>query len=91
MKKVDVNTFIYSLKDELENFATFQLDYGLEHLTKEQWMHRFVNFAGYSEFESSDEDFSEEYEDDFYYSKDLEYEEVVNRRKYRSFRDDDRY
>jgi hypothetical protein len=90
MKKVDVNTFVLSMKDELDSFATFQLDYSTENLTMGEWVDKFVNFAGYSDDEI-DEDFAEEYDDELYYGQDLQYEELVNRRKYRSFRDDDRY
>ena len=88
MKKVDVNTFGHSLKEDVDNFISFQSDYSDEELTLEEWMHRFNTFAGYTE--ELDDDY-EEYDEDLYYGTDLQYEEVVNRRKYRSFRDDDSY
>jgi hypothetical protein len=90
MKKVDVNTFVLSMKDELDSFATFELDYSTENRTMGEWVDKFVNFAGYGDDEISEDD-DEEYDDELYYGQDLQYEELVNRRKYRSFRDDDRY
>ena len=91
MKKVDVNTFVLSMKDELDSFATFQMDYSTESRTMGEWVDKFVSFAGYSDDEVSEDFDDEEYDDDLYYGQDLQYEELVNRRKYRSFRDDDRY
>jgi hypothetical protein len=91
MKKVDVNTFVLSMKDELDSFATFQLDYSTEDKTMPEWVDKFVNFAGYGDDEVDEEIGDEEYDDELYYGQDLQYEELVNRRKYRSFRDDDRY
>ena len=89
MKKIDVNTFAHTLKEEVDNFVSFQSDYSDEELTLEEWMHRFSSFSGYSD--SEEENVYEDYDEDFYYGTDLKYEEVVNRRKYRSFRDDDSY
>lgn len=91
MKKIDVDTFALSLKEDIDNFVSFQNDYSNEQLTPDEWMHRFNSFSGYSDIED-DESF-EDYEDEeeFYYGTDLQYEDVVNRRKYRSFRDDDSY
>ena len=95
MKKVDVNLFVLNMKEELDNFAAFQLDYSAENKTMPEWVDKFVNFAGYGENENSwdldDEEEDEEYDDENYYSQDYQYEELVNRRKYRSFRDDDKY
>jgi hypothetical protein len=91
MKKVDVNTFVLSMKDELDSFATFQLDYSTENKTMGEWVDKFVNFAGYGDDEVDDDAEDEEFDDELYYGQDCQYEELVNRRKYRSFRDDDRY
>lgn len=91
MKKVDVNTFVLNLKDELDNFATFQLDYSAESKTMPEWVDKFVNFAGYGDDELDEDMEDEEFDDENYYSQDFQYEELVNRRKYRSFRDDDGY
>jgi hypothetical protein len=91
MKKIDLNSFVNQLVSELREYE----DFGLQNLsetrkTMDEWVDSFLLFSGYSQDE--EEDFGyEEYDDNIYYAQDLQYGELVNRRKYRSFRDDDRY
>lgn len=96
MKKNDVTSFVISLKEDLENFEHYQISYSptLEK-TDGEWLNSFLSFAGLSDDEL-DSDLDEEYldsddDDDEYGYADSHYEELVNRRKYRSFRDDDSY
>lgn len=88
MKRNDVSSFVSSLKEELENFEHYQLSYSPDvQKTNPEWVDSFLKFAGFTEDEV-DDDYEEEYEDEIYYGQDSQYEELVNRRKYRSFRDD---
>lgn len=92
MKKIDISDFIVSLKEEIENFEYYQLSYSsTSKKTYSEWIDSFLKFSGISEdsIESSEEE--EEYESELYFGEDSQYEDLVNRRKYRSFRDDDRY
>jgi len=91
MKKFDLNTFIFRFTDELRQFEETQTIHAASsEKTMEEWVEAFLVYSGYSE--ETEEDFlSEEYDDDFYYGDSFEYQDLVNRRKYRSFRDDDRY
>lgn len=88
MKKNDVSSFVLSLREELENFEHYQLSYS-PHISKTngEWVDSFLKFAGFTEDEV-EEEYEEEYDDETYYGQDSQYEELVNRRKYRSFRDD---
>lgn len=90
MKKIDLNTFIFRLTDEIRHFEETQMSLNPEDVkTQEQWVNHFLVFSGYEDEEGDYE--TSEYEDDLYYGDSFEYQELVNRRKYRSFRDDDRY
>lgn len=89
MNKVDITEFVLSLKEELDNFEQYQTTYSTTHLkTMAEWLDKFLKFGGY---EDSIEDEYEDSEEEIYYGEDLQFEDLVNRRKYRSFRDDDRY
>lgn len=90
MKKNDVSNFVLTLREELENFEHYQLSYSPDTTkTNGEWVDSFLKFAGFAEDEVDDEDYGdEEYDDEVYYGQDSQYEELVNRRKYRSFRDD---
>lgn len=91
MKKMNVNDFVLYLKEELENYEHYQTSYSTtSQKTAGEWVDSFLSFAGFGEDEVEDS-FEEEYDDEVYYGQDFQYEELVNRRKYRSFRDDDRY
>jgi hypothetical protein len=88
MKKNDVSSFVLTLREELENFEHYQLSYSPDTVkTNGEWVDSFLKFAGFAEDEV-DEDGDEEYDDEVYYGQDSQYEELVNRRKYRSFRED---
>lgn len=91
MKKIDVNMFILKMKEELDSFESYQLTYSASsEKTTDEWVSDFMVFAGHEDADIQDQ-FEEEYDDELYYGQDLQYEELVNRRKYRSFRDDDSY
>jgi len=91
MKKMDLNTFVAKFTDQIRDFEESQIMLGGEgKKTIAEWVNKFLIFSGYEE-EDEDEFASEQYDDDFYYGDSFEYQELVNRRKYRSFRDDDRY
>ena len=91
MKKIDISTFVYKITDEIREFEESQISINAEATkTQQEWINNFLIYCGYEEKEN--EEFSSiEYEDDFYYDDTYEYQDIVNRRKYRSFRDDDRY
>lgn len=91
MKKTDLSGFVNQLISELKEYEDFSIqNFSETEKTMDEWLDSFLVFSGYSE--SSDADYGyEEYDDEVYYNQDLQYEELVNRRKYRSFRDDDRY
>lgn len=91
MKKIDLNTFVFQFIDEVRDFEEAQTALNLDPLrTKEEWVNNFLVYSGYEN--ELEEDFSrEEYDDDIYYGDSFEYQDLVNRRKYKSFRDDDRY
>lgn len=89
MNKIDITEFIFAIKEELDNFEHYQTTYSTTKLkTMAEWVDKFVKFSGY---EDSLEDEYEESEEEIYYGEDLQFEDLVNRRKYSSFRDDDRY
>jgi hypothetical protein len=93
MKKLDVAEFLGQLREELDNFEHYQISYTpTAEKTYSEWADSFMKFAGIGEDEV-DEEYDEELEeyDDEYGYVDSHYEELVNRRKYRSFRDDDSY
>lgn len=91
MRKVDLNTFVYQFVDEVKDFEERQLVINPEQeKTMQEWVNYFLIYSGYQE-EEEEEYASDEYGDDFDYFEELQHEELVNRRKYRSFRDDDRY
>lgn len=91
MKKIDLNTFIAKATDELRVFEERQEILSTDsRKTMEEWINNFLIFSGYQD-EDEESLSSEEYDDDFYYGDSFEYQELVNRRKYRSFRDDDSY
>ena len=90
MKKINLNTFVYRLADELKDFEESWLSFDVEtEKTANQWINSFLSYCGYQE--SGDSFISEEYDDELDYMHDSYYEDLVNRRKYRSFRDDDMY
>lgn len=91
MKKIDLNSFVNLLISELKDYEDFSIqNLSEQEKTMDEWVENFLVFSGYSD--EQDEDFGyDEYDDEIYYGKDLKFEELVNRRKYRSFRDDDRY
>lgn len=90
MKKIDLNTFICRLMDELKDFEESQLLVVSEtEKSSEQWMNSFLVYSGYQDLEDT---YSiEQYEEDFDYIQDYQYEESILRKKYRSFRDDERF
>lgn len=90
MKKIDLNDFLFKINEDIRDYEESQIahSHGSKR-TMEEWVNNFLVFSGYTEEE---EDFQvDEYDDDGYYGDSYEYQELVNRRKYRSFRDDDRY
>lgn len=90
MKRINVTEFILNLRNELDDFENYQTTYSsTAQKTMSEWVNSFMNFSGYSE--EVEDEFSEEYDDELYYEQDLQFEDLVNRRKYRSFRDDDMY
>lgn len=90
MKKINISDFVLNLRNELDDYESYQTTYSsISEKTMEEWVDSFMNFSGYTE--ETEEDFEEEYNDEIYYGQDLGFEDLVNRRKYRSFRDDDIY
>lgn len=90
MKKINISDFVLNLRNELDDYESYQTTYSsVSEKTMEEWVDSFMNFSGYTE--ETEEDFEEEYNDEIYYGQDLGFEDLVNRRKYRSFRDDDIY
>jgi len=86
MKKIDLSTFVYSFMDEIKEFEENQMMYDPETTrTMDEWVNSFMIYSGY------EEESEEELDIDFDYLQDFEYRDLVNRRKYKSFRDDDRY
>ncbi len=91
MKKIDLSTFVYSFMDEIKEFEENQMMYDPETTrTMDEWVNSFMIYSGYEE-ESEEELDIDDYDNDFDYLQDFEYRDLVNRRKYKSFRDDDRY
>jgi len=90
MKKLDLNDFIYKITEDIRDFEETQATHSPNsERTMEEWVNNFLIFSGYSEEE---DDFQvDDYEDELYYNDSYGYQDLVNRRKYRSFRDDDRY
>jgi hypothetical protein len=92
MKTINLNTFVYQFVEEVRNFEENQLTRSPNsQKTMEEWVDNFLSFAGYVEDEDGEEFLSEEFDDDLYYGQDYQFQDLVNRRKYRSFRDDDSY
>ena len=91
MRKINLNTFVYRFVEEVREFEENQttIHIGAEK-SMEEWVESFLVFSGHTEKDEEDI-FSEEYDDDLYYGQDLQFQDLVNRRKYRSFRDDDSY
>jgi hypothetical protein len=91
MKKIDLSGFVNQLIGELKEYEDFSIqNFSETEKTMDEWIENFLVFSGYSD--ETDVDYGyEEYDDEIYYGQDCQYEELVNRRKYRSFRDDDRY
>ena len=91
MKKMDLSSFVNQLVAELKEYEDFSIQNSFdEQKTMDEWVECFMSFCGYADEKEDDFGF-DEYDDEIYYSEDLKYEELVNRRKYKSFRDDDRY
>ena len=91
MKKIDISTFVYKITDEVREFEESQISINPEATkTMQEWVNNFLIYCGYEE-ENEEEFESIGYEDDFYYEDTYGYQDVVNRKKYRSFRDDDGY
>lgn len=93
MKKFDLDGFTNKIIQEIREFEENQLSYtSSDKKTMQEWVDSFLVFAGYSDEDEDEEEYlSEEYDDDFYYDDSFEYQQVINRKKYRSFRDDDMY
>lgn len=90
MKKINISEFVLNLRNELDDYETYQTTYSTTiEKTMDEWVESFMNFSGY--LEETEEEFEEEYDDEVYYGQDLGFEDLVNRKKYRSFRDDDMY
>lgn len=93
MKKINISSFMSLLKKEIKEYEFYQSSYSNEMLkTPDEWVESFLVFAGYQE----EKEFSEQHDGDYIQElygdyEDFAYDELVNRRKYRSFRDDDRY
>jgi len=91
MKNITIEEFMTQAIQELDEFSVYV---GNNARFREkpftEWVISFSEFCG--ALENQDEEiFDEEYDDNFYYGQDLQFEDLVNRRKYRSFRDDERY
>lgn len=92
MKKLNVSDFLLALKEDLDSFEHYQLDYApMVEKTTPEWVDAFLTFAGFNGDEVEEDESYEEYDDEQYYSQDLQYEELVSKRKYRSFRESDEY
>lgn len=92
MKKVEISEFVFSLKSELDDFEQYQTTYSVtSKKNMSEWVDSFMDFAGYSDSIKEEESDYDDYEEELYYGDSYEFEEIVNRRKYRSFRDDDSY
>lgn len=91
MRKINLKTFIHHFKDEIVDFEENQGFVNPEQeRTLEEWVSYFLLFSGYQK-DNEEEYLSDEYIDDIDYYEDFEHEEYISRRKYRSFRDDERY
>ena len=91
MKKIDLVSFVDNISQEIRDFEESQLAFNpMAKKTMHEWINHFMIHCGYEE-KSEERIDIDEYENDIYYSDSYEYQELVNRRKYRSFRDDDRY
>lgn len=92
MKKINISSFISLLKNDIKQYEFYQSSYSNESLkTPDEWVESFLVFAGYQEENSSkqyEDDYTEELYGDY---EDFAYDDLVNMKKYRSFRDDDRY
>lgn len=91
MKKIDSDQFLTLTIKELDNFTQFQSNHStLTKKTFEEWFDSFTEFCGIKD--TDDEEYlDDEYDDELYYGQNYQFEDIVNRRKYRSFRDDDSY
>jgi hypothetical protein len=91
MKKIDSDQFLTLTIKELDNFTQFQANQTtFAKKTFEEWFDAFTEFCGIKETDD-DEYLDDEYDDELYYGQNYQFEDIVNRRKYRSFRDDDSY
>lgn len=91
-KEMDINTFVHNFVDEIREFEESHTAYSPEsHKTMKEWVSSFLIFSGYEEEQEQEFTNDEEYDDELYYADTFSVDEVVNRRKYRSFRDDDSY
>lgn len=91
MKKIDLVSFVDNISQEIRDFEESQLSFNpMAKKTMYEWINHFMVHCGYEQ-KGEDDIGIDEYENDIYYSDSYEYQELVNRRKYRSFRDDDRY
>lgn len=93
MKKININSFLSILKDEIKEYEFYQSSYSNDTTkTTEEWIESFLVFAGYQEGRNFGEEFDSDYTQELYGDyEDFDYDDLVNKRKYRSFRDDDRY
>lgn len=91
MKNITVDEFVTKAIKELDEFSLYKSNgSGLREKSFAEWFISFSEFCGVTE-EQDEEIYDEEYDDSLYYGQDLQFEGLVNRRKYRSFRDDERY
>jgi len=89
-KEINVNKFIDTILSELKEFKEAQLVYESQPTrTMQEWVENFLFFSGYNE--EKDEELFEEHNDDLYYGDIFQFEEVVNRKKYRSWKEDDAF
>lgn len=89
MKNFNVTDFVVLLKKELENFEHYQISYTpTTEKTMDEWVSSFMSFSGYADEEGELEFSNEEYDDETYYGFEPQYEELVTRRKIKSFRED---
>lgn len=88
MKYFNVSEFALLLKEEIDNFEHYQVSYSPSaEKTIAEWVNSFMVFAGYADEEVEDTVSYEEYDDEYGYM-DPHYEELVSRKKIRSYRED---
>jgi predicted translin family RNA/ssDNA-binding protein len=89
-KEINISKFIEKISSELEDFKESQLIYSSQSTkTMEEWVENFLFFSGYSE--EREEMAFEEHDDDLYYGDIFQFEEVINRKKYKSWKEDDAF